>query len=340
MALYRVDETEGSLSEIPETSLSGEGMQERGDLQHWLRDRADVLERGLFVLADGYRNWEDSNREIDILALDQDGRLVVVELKRDEGAFMDLQAIRYAAMVAHMTFRQAVDAHRHYLARRGTEEDAEQRVLEHVGADEGGEPEISSAYPRILLAARDFPQELTASVLWLNNAGLDIRCVRLLPYRVGGDLLLDVTQVIPLPEAEDYMVRIRDREAEQEHRSYPDIPWSREDIEHLAARVTNSLMLRLYDLCAAAPGGWVSLGEVRALGSAEEQARWPKARFANGSLAGLRRMIRREFGRDNSPTDFEYRQGLDTRSFRLPADVAEWWRAAREPSIAAESPDS
>ena len=33
MALYRVDEAGGSLTEIPETSLSGEGKLERYDLQ-------------------------------------------------------------------------------------------------------------------------------------------------------------------------------------------------------------------------------------------------------------------------------------------------------------------
>ena len=52
MALYRVDEAAGSLSEIPETSLSGEGKQERGDLQRWLRDHPGALEPDLFVLTE------------------------------------------------------------------------------------------------------------------------------------------------------------------------------------------------------------------------------------------------------------------------------------------------
>ena len=105
MALYRIDEAGGSLRAIPETSLSGEGKRERGDLQAWLRDCPDVLEDGLFVLAEEYGEWADSGRRIDLLALDEHGRLVVVELKRDQAAFMDLQALRYAALVAHMWTR-------------------------------------------------------------------------------------------------------------------------------------------------------------------------------------------------------------------------------------------
>ena len=157
MALYRVDEADGSLSEIPETSLSGEGMRERGDLQRWLRDNPDALEDGLFVLAEEYSDWEDSNRSIDLLALDGDGRILVIELKRDEGAFMDLQAIRYAAMVSHMTFAQAVDAHAGYLRRRGMEGDARARILEYLGAEAGGEPEIESSRPRILRCGARLP---------------------------------------------------------------------------------------------------------------------------------------------------------------------------------------
>ena len=329
MALYRVDEAAGSLSEIPETSLSGEGMRERGDLQRWLRDHPGALEPDLFVLTEEYSDWADSGRSIDLLALDGEGRLVVIELKRDEGAFMDLQTLRYAAMVAHMTFAQAVEAHDRYLRRRGIAGDARERILDHLTAVEDADPEIDSSRPRILLAARDFPRELTASVLWLNDTGLDIRCVRLLPYRVGDDLVLDVAQVIPLPEAEEYMVRIRDREAEQESHDYPDVPWTREEIGRLANLLVNQFNLRLLDTCAESPGEWVSLSDLRASGSAEQQARWPQQRFGAGALAGLTRRIRREFGRSNWPMESEYAQGGDTRSFRLPADIAEWWTAAR-----------
>lgn len=336
MALYRVDETEGSLSEIPETSLSGEGKRERGDLQRWLRDHPGVLEPDLFVLAEEYSDWADSSRSIDLLALDGEGRLVVIELKRDEGAFMDLQALRYASMVAHMTVAQAVDAHARYLGRRNLEGDAQARILDHLGGADTAEPEIYSARPRIILAARDFPQELTTSVLWLNDTGLDIRCVRLLPYRVGDDLLLDVTQVIPLPEAEDYTIRIRDRESEQERRDYPDVDWTDTDVEQLARQLTGPTILAILDACADSPDEWVNWGDIR--DRLDDEG-------VSGPSHGMRALttrLKRRFGRSNWPMEYQwpdYPDG-DRRMFRMPAEVAEWWRAAREPSIAAESPDS
>ena len=53
-------------------------------------------------------------------------------------------------------------------------------------------------------------------MLWLTDLyGLDIRCVRLSPYRVGDRLLLDVQQVIPLPEASELTIQLQ-RRATQE----------------------------------------------------------------------------------------------------------------------------
>jgi hypothetical protein len=56
------------------------------------------------VIAEEFSEWEDSRRRIDLLGGDRDGNLVVIELKRTEdGGHMELQAIRYAAMVSALT---------------------------------------------------------------------------------------------------------------------------------------------------------------------------------------------------------------------------------------------
>src|SRR4051812_40227804 len=68
---------------------------------------------------------------------------------------------------------------------------------------------------RIVLASAEFSRELTTAVMWLNERDLDIRCVRLKPYADNGRVLMDVQQVIPLPEAADYQVRIREKEARE-----------------------------------------------------------------------------------------------------------------------------
>lgn len=223
MAIYRMVGEKEKLSLIPETTFAKEKILERDDLQRILRDQPEVLENGLFILSEEFSQWHGSGRSIDLLGIDATGRLTVIELKRTEkGDHSELQAIRYAAMVANMTLDQAVVAHQAYLNKRSIIGSAEERVQQHLDTTEYGE--LQTERPRIVVVSGGFSTELTTCVLWLNDSyGLDINCIRLQPYRNGAELLVESSQIIPLPEAADYLVRIREREDEQRrgHRTEP-----------------------------------------------------------------------------------------------------------------------
>ncbi len=95
-----------AFADVPATTFAAEGVEERADLQAALRDRIDVLGDDLLVVAEEFGDL-DVERRIDLLCVDRTGQLVVVELKRTEdGGHMELQALRYAAMVSPMTFDQ------------------------------------------------------------------------------------------------------------------------------------------------------------------------------------------------------------------------------------------
>ena len=210
MPLYQL--TPNDLQPLQETSFAAEGIRERGDLQHLLRDRIGVISPDTLVLAEEFCDWQDSSRRIDLLGLDRDARLVVIELKRtDDGGHMELQAIRYAAMVSTMTFEKAVEVYARHLATRGQPGDARAGTLAFLGWEEPDDNAFARDV-RIVLVSADFHPEISTAVLWLNQRGLDLRCVRLRPYKLDGRILLDVQPIIPLPEAEQYQVRIRHKE--------------------------------------------------------------------------------------------------------------------------------
>jgi hypothetical protein len=215
MPVYEVQD--GKLTAASPTQFVVEGLRERQDIQRMLRDQIATLGEDLFVLSDEYGAWIDSNRRIDLLCVDPEANLVVVELKRDDAGHMELQAIRYAAMVARMTFAEAVDAHTQYLRRCGQSgDDAEARLLAFLNWQEAEQEEFGDSV-RIILASANFGKELTTTVLWLREQGLDISCVRLSPYKLAdGRLLLDVQPIIPLPEATQFQTQIGlKRQAEQ-----------------------------------------------------------------------------------------------------------------------------
>ena len=211
MPIYEA--TAQNLIAIPITSFAALGLKERGDLQRLLAARIEALEEGLLVLAEEFADWADSARRIDLLCLDRDASLVVIELKRDEdGGHMELQALRYAAMVSAMTFDQAVVTLAHH--RQQDEAAAREEILAHLGWA-APEEDAFAQETRVILAAADFGKEITTTVLWLRDRyGVDVRCVRIRPHRTADNrLLLDIQTLIPLPEAEAFQTQIGAKKA-------------------------------------------------------------------------------------------------------------------------------
>jgi hypothetical protein len=218
MAIFELSSEQ--IRKVTQTSFAEEKITERRDLQRLLKRSIEHIAPDTMILAEEYGRFEGSARRIDLLGLNRDAELVVIELKRtDDGGHLELQAIRYAAMISAMTFDDAVDAHRKYLEANGRhEEDPHENIMEFLGPEAeavlaGAENGAGSV--RIILAAADFSKEVTTTVLWLNANGLDITCVRLRPYRLeDARVLLDIQQVIPLPEAQEYTIKIRKKATE------------------------------------------------------------------------------------------------------------------------------
>lgn len=198
-------------SEVKKTQFIIEGIQERADLQSALRDNIDIISPETLIIAEEFSEWTEGTRRIDLLGIDKQTNLVVIELKRDEtGVHMELQALRYAAMVSTLTFKRTVEIYQQYLDKRVSDNDAESEILSFLNWDSPLEEQFPKD-TRIVLASGNFSKEITTTVMWLNERDLDIRCVRLQPYKLGDELLLNVEQIIPLPEAEEYQVKVREQ---------------------------------------------------------------------------------------------------------------------------------
>ena len=213
MPLYRIHRD--AIQPVSPTTFAQQGLQERYDLQRLLRAEIGVISPHTLVVAEEFGEWEDSRRRIDLLGIDKSANLVVIELKRTrDGGHMELQAIRYASMISTLTFEKLVSIHDRYLRENGIDADASERLLDFLEWSEPDEEQFGQEV-RILLASAEFSKELTTSVLWLNDQGLDIRCVRMQPYRSDGQVFLDVQTLIPVPEAHDYQVRIREKKRKE-----------------------------------------------------------------------------------------------------------------------------
>lgn len=244
-----------SIRPIEATTFTALGLLERRDLQRLIREHISVISPDTMVIAEEYGDWDESRRRIDILCLDKEANLVVVELKRnDDGGHMELQAIRYAAMVSKMTFDQAASALAEYLTRLGRGSvDSKQTILDFLGWAEPEEGKFAQDV-RIVLASAEFSKEITSAVIWLNDRDLDIRCVRLKPYRLDERVIVDVQQILPLPELQEYQVQVREkqrkeREAREGARDYTRYDVAVGNDERLGLNKRNAIFTVCKALC-------------------------------------------------------------------------------------------
>jgi hypothetical protein len=228
MPIYEVEPN--AITPLKEVTFASKNILEH-DIQRIFRSYIHAIAPDTFVLTEEFSDWADSSRSIDLLGLDKEANLVVIELKRTEnGGHMELQAIRYAAMVSKMTFADAVAAHSKFLIKNGGDgSEAEGAVLGFLGWDEVKGNEFGQDV-RIILVSANFSKEITTSVLWLNERELDIRCVRLRPYEFMGKTLVDIQQLLPLPESVDYQIQLRKKAAEERKSQDGRSDWTRYDL--------------------------------------------------------------------------------------------------------------
>jgi len=213
MPIYRINDNK--IFSLERTTFGQQGLRERQDLQNMLKIQIEVISPDTLVVAEEFGDWEDSRRRIDLLGIDKNANLVVIELKRTEdGGHMELQSIRYAAMISTLTFEKLVAIYTRYLSENNIELNATESLLKFLDWNEPDEEQFGQEV-KIVLASAEFSKELTTSVMWLNDFGLDIRCVRMHPYASNGEILVDVQTVIPIPEVADYQVRIREKKQKE-----------------------------------------------------------------------------------------------------------------------------
>jgi hypothetical protein len=199
--------------------LAQAGLRERQHLQEWVIAHPEVLGQSVKIVAFEFGSWtghtgEKERDRLDILALDADGHLIVVELKRDKAPdTVEMQALKYTALVSRFT-RDDLDAvHARYLS---------QATGHVVTVDEAAIAldtwavitEESLRLPRVVLMATDFPQTVTATVVFLHQQlGLDIKLLVFQAYQTENDVT--VSQHYPPPGIEEFVLSPEVSEAQK-----------------------------------------------------------------------------------------------------------------------------
>ena len=217
--LFRINPESMASETIEEVDFARLGIQERKDIQEWIVANPVILGEDLLIIGKEFSGFDRTNERLDLLAVDSDGMLVVIELKRDDtGADAHWQAIKYASYLHRSGAENIVKMTAEY--HNLSQDDAELRLQKHLGADDLN---ALNNDQRIILASHRFAPEVTSAALWLNEkvpSGNLITCIQLIPYHdpETNSLYVQASCVIPVPGIENYIIRIGDNSREDNNR--------------------------------------------------------------------------------------------------------------------------
>lgn len=189
---------------VEESKFSEMGVWERTHMEEWIAEHPEILgeKEKLLTITTEYDGFDKTNKRLDILAVDNNGKLVVIELKRDVAeTFVDLQAIHYAAYCSTLTLDDVTEIAAEYHSI--SKDEVELKINDFIDNKDFSEFDNQ---PRIILVANDFKEDTLAAVLWLRDSGIDITCVKLDAHQVEKKIVITPSVIIPLPEAKQFMM--------------------------------------------------------------------------------------------------------------------------------------
>ncbi len=163
--------------------------------------------------------------ECDLVALDSNGCLVIIEIKRDPKdararveAF-EIQAIRYASSFMRISTPEELveQVYAPYLMKYQSEELAGNDA--HIYATgkmndflRGNKCRGSfNNKQRIILVASGFDPETKSACAWLVKNGIDVSCIQISPLEHSGHSFLLVERIIPPPALEEMLSKVTTR---------------------------------------------------------------------------------------------------------------------------------
>ena len=222
--------------ELKEVTFAERGFWEE-DIEEWLESEPRLLGEDLLVIERQASPGEAGNLFPDLVAVDREGALVIVELKQDwSGYDIYWQAAVYAAAYWKRPAEEIIDLYGQYLhgarwrAEKGLEchtgidfygeyegderEKAVERLLEHTGSETEEDLKRKLNHrQRLVLVAHCFYRSAATAVLWLKEHGLDVTCLRPIPYLKDEPTkvcYVTMTQLIPGPDEEALLVPLRE----------------------------------------------------------------------------------------------------------------------------------
>jgi hypothetical protein len=214
--MYIINKETNRIEKIESTTFKQLGFKEREHLQEWIANNPTCLNEDLLIIQKEFDGFNDTSERLDLLALDKQGNLVIIENKLDDtGRDVTWQVLKYSSYCSTLNATQIIAIFNQYLLKNGSSERAEDLLEEFLETEDFKEKLNIGNSQRIIMIAGEFRKEVTSTVLWLLNYGLRLQCFKATPFCLNEQLFLNMEQIIPIKEAEDFVISMANKSREE-----------------------------------------------------------------------------------------------------------------------------
>lgn len=250
-SMYHINKESNKIEPMVLKTFSELGFTERNHLQEWLAKMPRALGEDLLIIQKEFNEFDGTRERLDLLALDKNGRLVLIENKLDDsGRDVVWQALKYASYCSGLKKDQIVEIFQRYLTTKKGGGDAKQLLSEFFEGREFDELILNPGNEqRVILVAANFRKEVTSTALWLLGYNLRLQCIKVTPFERSGELYLEIDQIIPTPEIATYMIGLAEKQASQQadEAEVKDLNRLRLDFWTQALKAVRESKCRLFD---------------------------------------------------------------------------------------------
>lgn len=293
-------------------------------------DLEEILRNSVFMLCDeeesmlivGRQVKNERNGRSDLTAIDNNGNVVLIEIKRDrrdienrKEAF-EFQAIRYAASYATIksTDELVKKVYAPYIEKYRNEYEISELTSYELGIrklneflERNGAVSSFNNKQRIILVASEFDDQTLSAVAWLNSNNVDISCFRLVPYKINSDIYINAEKLLPVTDHDDYYINFLDK-------SFPAVIKTKKDITRRSLPKIDAMLtwgvVREGDTIVAKGKGdeaiLLSNGNVNVDGQELSMQTWLKELFGWSSVQTYVFAIHKESGKTLSQIREDY----------------------------------
>ncbi len=193
-------------------------------IEEFLRKNISLIcgdDESMLVIGQQVENVERGRS--DLTAIDGDGNLVLIEIKRDKKDIesrsepMEIQAIRYAASYASIkSIDEIVEKiyapyiHKYkrefQIGERTEQEFAKRNITSFLS--ENNSLNTFNTKQRIVLVASEFDKQTLSAVSWLISNDVDISCIEITPLKYQNQCHLNIERILPVSTLSDFYVDV------------------------------------------------------------------------------------------------------------------------------------